>query len=216
MNEQWELTPEKFLDRGEIASLLRKADELWSLGELRKRRDWVRDAFLIHTALSTGLRNSEICDLKVSDLRIGNGSSYLIVRNGKGSKQRRVHFGTEYKRLLKRYLVWKESQGELDADAHLLRTKRSPQFCKSALWRRWTKYCPQKTLHSARHTFATLTYAASGQNLRLVQKALGHSRITTTQIYADVMPEVAVAAANSMERLVRGITRQSSLCTQSA
>ena len=209
MNVTWELTPEKFLDRGEIASLLRKADELWSLGELRKRKDWVRDAFLVHTALSTGLRNSEICDLKVTDLRIGNGSSYLIVQNGKGSKQRRVHFGTEYKRLLKRYLVWKEAQGELDADAHLLRTKRSPKFCKSALWRRWTKYCPQKTLHSARHTFATLAYAASGQNLRLVQKALGHSRVTTTTIYCDVMPEVAVAAMNNMDRLMRGMARQS-------
>ena len=209
MNDAWELTPEKFLDRGEIATLLRKADELWTLGEVRKRRDWVRDAFLIHTALSTGLRNSEICDLKVSDLRIGNGSSYLIVQNGKGSKQRRVHFGTEYKRLLKRYLVWKEANGELEADAHLLRTKMSPRFCKSALWRRWTKYCPQKTLHSARHTFATLAYAASGQNLRLVQKALGHSRVTTTTIYCDVMPEVAVAAMNNMDRLMRGITRQS-------
>jgi integrase/recombinase XerD len=209
LNVTWELTPEKFLDRGEIASLLRKADELWSLGELRKRKDWVRDAFLIHTALSTGLRNSEICDLKVTDLRIGNGSSYLIVQNGKGSKQRRVHIGTEYKRLLKRYLVWKDAQGELAAEAYLLRTKRSSKFCKSALWRRWTKYCPQKTLHSARHTFATMAYAASGQNLRLVQKALGHSRITTTQIYADVMPEVAVTAMNNMDRLLRGITRQS-------
>ena len=209
MNTEWELTPEKFLDRGEISTLMRKADELWSLGELRKRKDWVRDAFLIHTALSTGLRNSEICDLQVSDLRIGNGSSYLIVKNGKGSKLRRVHFGTEYKRLLKRYLVWKESQRELDADAYLLRTKRSPRFCKSALWRRWTKYCPQKTLHSARHTFATLAYAASGQNLRLVQKALGHSRVTTTTIYCDVMPEVAVAAMNSMDRLMRGMARQS-------
>lgn len=209
MNDAWELTPEKFLDRGEIATLLRKADELWSLGELRKRRDWVRDAFLIHTALSTGLRNSEICDLKVSDLRIGNGSSYLIVQTGKGSKQRRVHLGTEYKRLLKRYLVWKEAQGELAADSYLLRTKRSVKFCKSALWRRWTKYCPQKTLHSARHTFATMAYAASGQNLRLVQKALGHSRVTTTTIYCDVMPEVAVAAMNNMDRLMRGITRQS-------
>jgi integrase len=89
MNEQWELTPEKFLDRGEIASLLRKADELWSLGELRKRKDWVRDAFLIHTALSTGLRNSEICDLKVSDLRIGNGSRYLIRAERQGFQQRR-------------------------------------------------------------------------------------------------------------------------------
>lgn len=216
MNESWELTPEKFLDRGEIAALLRKAEELWTLGEVRKRRDWVRDAFLIHTALSTGLRNSEICALRVSDLRIGNGSSHLIVQNGKGGKSRRVHVGIEYKRLLKRYLIWKEVQGELSADAFLLRTKRSERFSKSALWRRWNRYCPQKTIHSARHTFATMAYAASGQNLRLVQKQLGHSRITTTQIYTDVLPEVAVAAMNSMDRLVRSIGRTPKTCTQQA
>lgn len=207
MNQDWELTPEKFLDRGGISTLLRKAEELWALGVLRKRKDWVRDAFLIQTAISTGLRNSEMCALRVSDLRIGNGQSYLIVI-GKGKKPRRVHIGVEYKRLLKRYLIWKESVGELAADAHLLRTKRSEKFSKSALWRRWNKYCPQKTLHSARHTFATMAYAASNQNLRLVQKQLGHSRITTTQIYADVLPEVAVAAMSAMDRLVRNIARQ--------
>lgn len=202
-----ELTPEKFLDRGEIATLLRKADELWSLGELKKRKDWVRCAFLIHTALATGLRNSEISHLKVTDLRIGNGQSHLIVQNGKGGKRRHVHFGKEYKRLLKRYLLWKQSAGELTLEAYLLRTKRSERCSKSALWRMWKKYCPQKTLHSARHTYATLLYSASGQNLRLTQKSLGHSRITTTQIYTDVTAEVAVAAANAMERLVRNVTR---------
>ena len=51
------------------------------------------------------------------------------------------------------------------------------------------KYCP-KTLHCARHTNATLMFQASNSNLRMVQKQLGHSRITTTQIYADVMPQV--------------------------
>lgn len=216
MNENWELTPEKFLDRDEIATLLRKADELWTLGEVRKRKDWVRDAFLIHTALSTGLRNSEICDLRVCDLRIGNGSSHLVVQNGKGGKSRRVHVGLEYKRLLKRYLLWKQANGELSAEAYLLRTKRSEKYSKSALWRRWNRYCAQKTLHSARHTFATMAYAASNQNLRLVQKQLGHSRITTTQIYADVLPEVAVAAMNSMDRLIRNITRPSAASTQPA
>ena len=51
-----------------------------------------------------------------------------------------------------------------------------------------------------RHTFGTHLYKASGGNLRLVQKQLGHSRITTTQVYADVFAEDAVAA---VERLYR-------------
>jgi len=153
------------------------------------------------------LRNSEICNLKVCDLRIGNGQSHIIVQNGKGGKTRLVHIGTEYKRFLKKYLLWKNANGELSSESYLLKSKRSERFSKSALWRRWTKYCPQKTLHSARHTFATMAYSASGQNLRLVQKQLGHSRITTTQIYADVMPEVFGEAMTAMDRQLRRMSR---------
>jgi site-specific recombinase XerD len=55
-------------------------------------------------------------------------------------------------------------------------------------------------IHGLRHTFGTHLYKASGGNLRLVQKQLGHARVTTTQVYADVLAEDAVAA---MERLYR-------------
>jgi integrase/recombinase XerD len=207
MNNNWELTPEKFLTPIELSSMIAKADELFVLGQTRKRKGLVRDSFLIHTAIFTGLRNSEMCDLKVSDLRIGNGQSHLIVRQGKGGKQRVVHIGKDYKRILKRFLQWKMDVGELNPDAYLLKTERSPRYCVSALWRRWKKYCP-KTLHSARHTNATLVFKASGNNLRMVQKQLGHSRITTTQIYADVMPDVMRESMTAMERLARSLHRR--------
>jgi integrase/recombinase XerD len=187
--------------------MIAKADELFILGQTRKRKGLVRDSFLIHTAIFTGLRNSEICDLKATDLRIGNGQSHLIVRQGKGGKQRVVHIGKDYKRILKRFLQWKMDVGELNPDAYLLKTERSPRYCVSALWRRWKKYCP-KTLHSARHTNATLVFKASGNNLRMVQKQLGHSRITTTQIYADVMPDVMRESMSAMERLARSLHRR--------
>jgi integrase/recombinase XerD len=129
------------------------------------------------------------------------------VRQGKGGKQRVVHIGKDYKRILKRFLQWKMDVGELNPDAYLLKTERSPRYCVSALWRRWKKYCP-KTLHSARHTNATLVFKASGNNLRMVQKQLGHSRITTTQIYADVMPDVMRESMSAMERLARSLHRR--------
>jgi site-specific recombinase XerD len=56
------------------------------------------------------------------------------------------------------------------------------------------------SIHALRHTYGTHLYKASGGNLRLVQKQLGHSRVTTTQVYADVLAEDAVAA---VERLYR-------------
>ena len=206
MPQNWELTPEKFLTPTELSAMIEKADELFLLGVARKRKGLVRDSFLIHTAIFTGLRNSEICALMATDLRIGNGQSHLIVRNGKGGKHRVVHIGKEYKHILKRYLQWKMDHGELQPESYLLRTERSPRYCVSALWRRWKKYCP-KTLHSARHTNATLVFKASGNNLRMVQKQLGHSRITTTQIYADVMPEVMRESMTAMERLARTLRR---------
>jgi integrase len=200
VTKDWELTPEKFLTTDELGRLLQKAEELWVLGETKKRKALVRDAFLIHTAIYSGLRCSEVCDLKVTDLRIGNGQAHLLVRKGKGGKQRTVHLGGGYKRTLKLFLKWKLDQGELHQDSYLLRTERSERYCASGLWRRWKKYCP-KTLHCARHTNATLLYQASGNNLRAVQRQLGHSRITTTQIYADVMPELMRESMTAMERL---------------
>ena len=210
VSKNWELTPEKFLNEVELAHMLKKAEELYILGEVKKSKAFVRDAFLIQTALLTGLRNSEMCDLKVVDLKIGNGQSHLIVRHGKGNKERTVHIGKEYKRILKRYLKWKMEQGELEPESYLLRTQRSKKYTPSAFWRRWKKYCP-KTLHSARHTNATLMFQASGSNLRMVQKQLGHSRITTTQIYADVMPDVMQANMTSLEKLTKNICKQHSI-----
>jgi|GEM_PF-683178 len=197
----WELTPDKFLNEVEVSQILRKAADLWTLGEVNKKKAMVRDAMLIYTAIFTGLRNAEICDLKVTDLHIGNGEAHVVVRNGKGGKQRIVHVGKDYKVILKRYLQWKMDNEEMGSGAYLLRTERSRQYCPSALWRRWKKYCPSHRLHDARHTNATMLYKASGNNLRLVQKQLGHSRITTTQVYADVMPDEARASMSAMEQM---------------
>lgn len=212
--QAWELTPDKFLNEVELGTMIHKAEDLYVLGEAKKRKGLVRDAMIITTALLTGLRNSEICDLKISDFKIGNGESHLIVRCGKGSKQRVVHIGKEYKYIVKRYLKWKFDHGELKDDAYLLRTERSEQYTPSALWRRWKKYCG-KTLHAARHTNATMLYRASGNNLRAVQRQLGHSRITTTQIYADVLPDVMRESMTAMERLAyschRAVNRLSPL-----
>lgn len=207
----WDLTPDKFLNEVEVSQMLRKASDLWTLGEVNKKKALVRDAMLIYTAIFTGLRNAEICDLLVTDLHIGNGEAHLVVQNGKGGKQRIVHLGKDYKVILKRYLQWKMDNDELSAGSYLLRTERSAQYCPSALWRRWKKYCPSHRLHDARHTNATMLYKASGNNLRLVQKQLGHSRITTTQVYADVMPDEARASMSAMEQMAgksgKGSTR---------
>lgn len=205
--EKWELTPEKFLNQTETAKLLQRGDELWVLGTTGKRKALVRDAFLIQTAIYTGIRNSEICCLKVAEMHVKAGESHIVIseEGAKGSKPRIVHIGTEYKAIAKRFLAWKQEQGETDADEYLLRTERARHYTPSALWRRWRRYST-KTLHAARHTNATLLYQAT-KNLRAVQKQLGHSRITTTQIYADVPAEEMKASMVAMERLARSLKK---------
>jgi integrase len=54
------------------------------------------------------------------------------------------------------------------------------------------------TIHSCRHTYASLLYRASRYNLRLVQKQLGHASIRTTQVYADVLSYDALEAVNGL------------------
>ncbi|TFB12615.1 hypothetical protein E3V33_05110 [Candidatus Marinimicrobia bacterium MT.SAG.4] len=55
------------------------------------------------------------------------------------------------------------------------------------------------SIHSLRHTYATNLYKASGYNLRLVQRQLGHSSPTVTQVYADVMDSDVEEALRNME-----------------
>jgi integrase len=206
MRDEWELTPEKYLNAEELSRLLRKAEELYVLGIAKRRKSFVRDWMIIHTAVFTGLRRAEICNLRVADLRIANGQSHLVVRTRKGGKTNQiVHVGREYKRTLKKYLHWKVDNGELTPDSYLLRTARTEKFSVSGLWLRWKLHCPKK-LHSARHTFATMTYQAT-KDLRLLQKQLSHSRITTTQIYADVTPEQICTGMDAMERLTRAVCK---------
>jgi integrase len=99
-------------------------------------------------------------------------------------------------------LRWKAQVGELHSEAYLLRSKRSERLNRSALWRRWNRYCPQHRLHDARHTNATMLYEAS-QDLRLVQKQLGHSRPSITAVYVDVCDEKAREGVTAMEQLAK-------------
>ena len=199
MNE-WVLTPDRFLSKEEIGKLLKRAEELRSLGVAKSRTQPVRDWLIIRLALLSGLRASEVSALRVTDCFIGYSRSELVVRGGKGGKMRCVKIGKEMKSDLRWYLRWKAEQGELSSEAYLLRSQRSEKLTRGAVWRRWKLNCPLHRLHDARHTHATLLLEAS-KDLRLVQKQLGHSRPTTTAVYAGIADERMTEAVNSMELL---------------
>ena len=213
--EDWKITPEKYLNREELAALLIRADELKTIGEARGRAQPIRDWMIINTFIFTGLRRAEACDLKCVDFRIFGGNSHLLVRHGKGGKSRHVHIPKDYKKNVAWYLRWKAERGEIaDENSYFLRTERSQKYYPSGIYKRWKKHCPNHRLHDARHTNATLLYEATN-SLRLVQKQLGHASIGTTQVYADVSPEQSIAGVTAMERLASTLKRNPRAMTAS-
>ena len=207
MNPNWEITPEKYLNRQELTALLLRAEEVKTIGISRKRAQLIRDWMIIRTFIYTGLRRFEVAELCCGDFKIFGGNSYVVVRRGKGNKVRHVHLPKGYASDVRWYLKWKVEKGELQSpDDFFLRSERSPKYAPSGLYKRWKKYVPNHRLHDARHTAATVLYEATN-SLRLVQKQLGHSSLTVTQVYADISPEQSIAGMNAMERLLGALGR---------
>lgn len=169
----------EFLDSDELARLLAapKGDGLASL----------RDKAILETLFSTGLRVSELCSLNRDNINLNKGE--FAVR-GKGNKLRVVFLSDSAKEALKKYLnerrdihnaVFISHHGQLNKKEEARLTPRSIQ-------RIVKKYSiaggviKKVSPHQLRHSFAT-DLLRNGADIRSVQVMLGHSSITTTQIY---------------------------------
>lgn len=195
MSSTWVLDPGKFLTREEASKLLETARKQASAALASGNKVAVRDCFIIALALSTGLRVAEIAHLKCGDLFLKGPICSLLVRRGKGGKKRLVRFNGALKRHCEDYLRWKQKVGEPTAagDPLLLSSNTGRRMTTRALQKVFKRSAARAGLashyaiHCLRHTYACELYRASSYNLRLVQKQLGHSSISTTQVYADVM-----------------------------
>lgn len=172
----------------------------------RRRRKSIRDSFIVLLGLATGLRVMEIAGLNCGDICLHEIFPSLLVRGGKGKKKRRVFFNSAFRKRCREYLAWKQSIGEsTQADQPLfVSSVTGGHLTTRAIQKVFKKFARKAglpshySIHSLRHTYACFLLKASKWNLRLVQKQLGHAKITTTQIYADVMmPDIKKA----LERL---------------
>ena len=191
----WVLEPSKFLSKEEAKKLLETARDRAKVVFAKRRKIPVRDYLIIDLALSTGLRVMEIAQLDCGDVFIREGIFSLLVRNGKCSKRRLVRFGESLKNHLNEYILWKQNVGEptgpsdplflsSNTGCHLTTRAMQKAFKRTAVKAGLSAHY---SIHCLRHTYACQLYKASGYNLRLVQKQLGHSSIHTTEVYADVM-----------------------------
>jgi integrase/recombinase XerD len=146
----------------------------------------VRDILIIELLFSTGMRVAEICSIKIDDIENFND----IKINGKGSKQRYVYlFSTEIKALLKEYIDINSnsiySSGWLFVNR--LGNKLSEQSVRNMIkkYQHQANIDTSMTPHMFRHSFATMLLE-EGVDIRYIQHILGHSSISTTQIYTQV------------------------------
>ncbi len=152
----------------------------------------VRDRAMLETLYATGLRVSELVSLRLEQINLNQG----VVRvTGKGDKERLVPLGEEAQGWIQRFLAGARAEllgGRLGND--LFPTRRGRAMTRQGFWQRIRKHALQAGIarpispHTLRHAFAT-HLLDHGADLRVVQMMLGHSDLSTTQIYTHVARE---------------------------
>lgn len=173
----------KWLTRPETYKVLRLAQQEYQMAKSRfgPLRQLVagRTLAIITLLLSTGLRVSELCDLKPADVQAGERSGLVIVRKGKGSKYREIPLNADGRQAVKTWLAMREP-GEYLFNVNGRRLDR--QLVNWHLKRIGAKAGVRLTPHVLRHTFGKNLIDA-GEPLDRVAMLLGHTDINTTAIY---------------------------------
>jgi integrase/recombinase XerD len=182
--KQWKVLP-KALTRDEVGAML--AAQPQQKQSAREKALALRDRAMIELLYAGGVRVSEVVDARLADLKLEMG--YIMVR-GKGDKERMVPLGTPAQQALQQYLK--------DGRAVVAGKKSSPLLFIGSSGRRLTRQRVWQLVgkaslssgrhaspHMLRHSCAT-HMVENGADLRTVQTILGHSDISTTQIYTHV------------------------------
>jgi integrase/recombinase XerD len=178
--KKWKTLP-KYLTIDQVEELLASPELTTPLGQ--------RDKAILELMYATGLRISEVLHLKLNNLYMEEGFLRVL---GKGSKERVVPFGEMAKQYLGQYLE-KARPGLLknkSSDVMFLNRNGEP-FSRQGLWKIIKGYgkkigaASRLSPHVLRHSFAT-HLLEKGADLRSIQMMLGHSSISTTEIYTYV------------------------------
>lgn len=168
----------RFLNQHEIDELLAVPDVTLETG--------LRDRAMLELMYACGLRVSEVIGLRFGDIDLDGG---ILTTTGKGSKTRRVPVGSSALAALEQYLETRRGRDDIDSDI-LFVTPAGKQLNRQAVFLMVSDHANKASLadvspHTLRHTFAT-HLVQNGADIRSVQQMLGHSDISTTQIYTHI------------------------------
>ena len=176
----WKRLPST-LDLDEVEKILKMPNVREIMG--------ARDKATLELMYATGMRVSELINLKMDDVNMNLG---FVKCFGKGGKERIVPFGKKAKESIDRYLdKARPSFLNKKVSNALFLTRLGKPMSRQTFWKTIKKYAKEARIkkdispHSLRHSFAT-HILERGADLRIVQELLGHADISTTQIYTHV------------------------------
>lgn len=186
----------RFLTVDQVIQLLNAPlKELESLKQGSQKEDdisvYYRDAAIMETLYSCGLRISELCNLKVQDIDF---NEQIVSVRGKGKKERLVPIGMPAVRAILKYWETLPAPPLPDEAVFFSNPKKRMPMYPRLVQMRIKRYLslagldPSITPHALRHSFATHMLDA-GADLRSVQELLGHAHLVTTQIYTHITTE---------------------------
>ncbi len=174
----------KSLTEEEVESLLSAPQVSDPLGH--------RDRTMLEVLYATGLRVSELVSLKYNQVNLNQGVIRVL---GKGNRERLIPLGDEAVRWLQEFIAGARNEILLDRTTdYLFPTRRGDRMTRQAFWHIIKRYARKSSIekdlspHTLRHAFAT-HLLNHGADLRVVQMLLGHSDLSTTQIYTHVARE---------------------------
>ena len=183
-NEYVKTNPISFIEQAKIPKHLPKVLSTNDMLNLSKLNLKITEKIIVELLYSCGLRVSELCSLEKNNINI---KSQHIICIGKGSKERIIPFGDYAKKIMTEYFEYRETINT--TSKKLLIQEDGREINRQDVYR--IIHSLGKLLnkdispHTLRHTFAT-HLLDNGADLRIVQELLGHSDVSTTQLYTHI------------------------------